>query len=151
MQRIIDALGEWGAHWAFGEPRPSALDPIVLLWWMRRRVRHDQLPRSRMAVQFKFRGVPRPRYWLVMRPAEASVCLKDPGFTLDLVVAADLAAFYRVWLGRSAVASALHRGEIRVEGAPADVRSFSRWFAWSPMAKAVRAALPTGVTPEDGR
>ena len=28
-------LAEWGARWAFGEPRPDELDPTVLMWWMR--------------------------------------------------------------------------------------------------------------------
>lgn len=144
LQPVIDAMGEWGARWAFGEPRPNELDPIVLLWWMRRRVRFDQLPRARMVLQFDFRfprrGPWRSRYWLVLRPEEASVCLKDPGFGIDLVVAADIVAFYRVWLGRSTLAEALRRGEVRLDGAPADVRSFPRWFALSPMAGAVRAA-----------
>jgi DNA-binding HxlR family transcriptional regulator len=31
LQRVVDAFGEWGARWAFGEPRPNELDPIVLL------------------------------------------------------------------------------------------------------------------------
>jgi DNA-binding HxlR family transcriptional regulator len=44
LQRIIDDLGQWGARWAFGQPRPSELDPIVLLWWMRRRVAHENIP-----------------------------------------------------------------------------------------------------------
>ncbi|HET9274939.1 MAG TPA: helix-turn-helix domain-containing protein [Gemmatimonadales bacterium] len=140
LQPLIDAMGAWGARWAFGEPRPTELDPIVLLWWMRRRVRHDQLPRARMVIRFEFRGTPRPRYWLVLRPGEASVCLKDPGFDVDLAVAADIASFYRVWLGHTALAGALRNGEVRLDGAPADVRGFPRWFAWSPMAEAVRAA-----------
>jgi DNA-binding HxlR family transcriptional regulator len=36
LQPIIDLFGEWGARWAFGPPRQSELDPIILLWWMRR-------------------------------------------------------------------------------------------------------------------
>src|SRR5918996_5250318 len=38
LQQMIETLGDWGARWAFGNPRPNELDPIVLLWWMRRRV-----------------------------------------------------------------------------------------------------------------
>jgi DNA-binding HxlR family transcriptional regulator len=44
LQALIDLLGAWGARWAFGEPRPSELDPVVLLWWMKRRVQQDRLP-----------------------------------------------------------------------------------------------------------
>ena len=53
----------------------------------------------------------------------------------------DIAAFYRVWLGRLAFADAVRRGDVRLEGMPADIRSFHHWFAWSPMADTVRAAL----------
>lgn len=31
LQRVIDVLGGWGARWAFGDPRPTELDPVVLL------------------------------------------------------------------------------------------------------------------------
>jgi DNA-binding HxlR family transcriptional regulator len=144
LQPVIDAMGAWGARFAFGEPRPGELDPMMLLWWMRRRVAFDRLPRDRLVVAFELRGARPPRSWLVLRPGEASVCLKHPGFDPDVVVAADIAALYRVWLGREALAAALRRGEVRLEGAPADVRGFAHWFTWSPMAEAVRAALPQG-------
>jgi DNA-binding HxlR family transcriptional regulator len=144
LQPVIDAMGAWGARFAFGEPRPSELDPIVLLWWMRRRVAFDRLPRERLVIGFEFRGARPPRSWMVLRPGEASVCLKDPGFDVDVVVAADIAAFYRVWLGHETLMAALRRGDVRLQGAPADVRGFPHWFTWSPMAEAVRAALPQG-------
>jgi DNA-binding HxlR family transcriptional regulator len=44
LQRIIDVLGGWGARWAFGDPRQSELDPVLLLWWMRRHAHRDRLP-----------------------------------------------------------------------------------------------------------
>src|SRR5215470_20370499 len=44
LQRVIDVLGRWGARWAFGDPRVTELDPIVLLWWMKRRVYRQRLP-----------------------------------------------------------------------------------------------------------
>jgi DNA-binding HxlR family transcriptional regulator len=148
LQPVIDAMGAWGARFAFGEPRPGELDPVVLLWWMRRRVAFDRLPRERLVVGFEFRGARPPRSWLVLRsPKEASVCLKHPGFDVDVAVAGDIAAFYRVWLGRETLAAALRRGEVRLAGAPADLRGFPRWFTWSPMAEAVRAAAPAATPP----
>jgi DNA-binding HxlR family transcriptional regulator len=80
LQLMIDVLGEWGARWAFDDPRPNELDPIILLWWMRRRVHFDRISRRRIVIQFEFRGAPRRRYWLLIEPSEASVCLRHPGF-----------------------------------------------------------------------
>ena len=140
LQRLIDVLGEWGARWAFGDPRPDELDPIVLLWWMRRRVDFDRIPRRRMVLQFEFRGAIQRTYWLLIEPTDASVCLKNPGFEIDVIVSADVWAFYRVWLGRSTLAEALRREQLRLDGTPADVRCFPHWFALSPMAETIRAA-----------
>jgi DNA-binding HxlR family transcriptional regulator len=140
LQRVIDVVGEWGAQWAFGDPRPDELDPGLLLWQMRRRVHLDRLPHQRVVVQFDFRGARCESYWLVMDPAEVSVCLHDPGFAVDLVVTADLAALYRVWLGRTPLATALRMGLVELDGRRDLQKDFWRWFAWSPMAEAVRTA-----------
>ena len=140
LQVVIDALGDWGAHWAFGEPRANELDPIVLLWWMRRRVAFDRIKRRRTVIEFEFTGRVVGRYWLLIEPAEASICLQHPGFEIDLLVTADISRFYRVWLGKATLAEALKCGDVQIDGTPADIRAFPHWFAWSPMAAKVRAA-----------
>ena len=141
LQPIIDLFGGWGARWAFGDPRPNELDPVVLLWWMRRRVCLEAIGKRRLLIQFDFSGGPKQSYWLLVERADVSVCLKDPGFDTDVIVSADIVAFYRVWLGRVTLTEALRRQHVRLEGLPADVRAFATWFAWSPMADTVRAAL----------
>ena len=100
LQTIIDQFGGWGARWAFGDPRPNELDPVVLLWWMRRRVCIEAIGKRRVVIQFDFGGGPRQSYWLLIERADVSVCLKNPGFDVDVIVSADIVAFYRVWLGR---------------------------------------------------
>jgi DNA-binding HxlR family transcriptional regulator len=140
LQKLIDLLGEWGARWAFGDPRPNELDPIVLLWWMRRRVCVESLGKRRVVIQFDFGG-PKGTYWLLIEPADISVCLKHPGFDVDVIVSAEILAFYRVWLGRVPLSEALRKGQIQLSGTPADIRGFPHWFTWSPMADTVRAAI----------
>lgn len=141
LRRVISALGEWGVHWAFGEPRSNELDPTVLLWWMRRRVCRDSMPRQRVVIQFDFRGAAKRTYWLVIESTEASICRKHPGFDVDLIVKADVAAMYEVWFGRATLSEAVRKREICLQGTPAVVRAFPRWFAWSPLADKVRATL----------
>jgi DNA-binding HxlR family transcriptional regulator len=146
LKRVVDSFCDWGARWAFGPPRRQELDPVVLLWWMRRRVRFDQLPRRRVVIQFDFRGGPRRAYWLLIEPTEASICLKHPGFDVDVTVIADLSTLYQVWLGRVPLEDAIRRREVRLEGAPADIRAFPSLFAGSGMAVSVRAALADPTT-----
>ena len=140
IQQIIEAMLEWGAQWAFGEPDETDLDPVLLLWWMRRGTRLDRLPPQRMVVQFDFQGARTGTYWLLMEPSDVSVCLKHPGFDVDLLVTADIAALYQVWLGRLSFAESVRDKRVRLDGVPALERAFPTWFAWSPAADAVRRA-----------
>ena len=139
LEVVIDHLGAWGVRWAFGEPRPEELDPVLLLWKMHHRIRRDLLPARRVVIEFDFRGRCGRRLWLVMEPREISVCLKPSGFDPDLVVSADLSDFHRVWLGFVDYSAAVRSGIIAIEGLPALAREFPRWLMWSPMAHHVRA------------
>jgi DNA-binding HxlR family transcriptional regulator len=141
LREPIRALGAWGARWAFGEPRPEELDPVLLLWRVRGRINRDLLPPHRVVVEFNFPGSRRSCLWLVLERHEVSLCLKHPGFDPDLAVTADLAVFYQVWLGRLTLAEALRRGKVRMEGSRTLERAFPQWLQWSPMAPVVREAM----------
>jgi DNA-binding HxlR family transcriptional regulator len=139
LRPVIERLGEWGVRWAFGEPTPQELDPGVLLWKMHQRVDRSRLPPGRTVIEFDFTGRRGRRVWLVLTPHEVSVCLKPPGFDADLVVRAELAFFYRVWLGSMEFAEATRCGAVTVDGRPALVSALPHWFTWSPMAPYFRA------------
>lgn len=140
LEKVIEALLEWGARWAFGEPDQAELDPVLLLWWMRRGTHLDRLPPQRVVVQFDFHGARTGSYWLLLERSDVSVCLQHPGFEIDLLVTADIAVFYQVWLGRISFAETLRHQRVELDGVPALVRAFPAWFAWSPAAEAVRTA-----------
>jgi len=139
LRRVIERLGEWGVRWAFGEPKLHELDPAVLLWKMHQRVDRSRIPAGRTVIEFDFTGKRGRRLWLVLTPGEVSVCLNPPGFDTDVCVRADLAFFYRVWLGSVEYADARRCGAVSVDGPPALVSQLPRWFTWSPMAPYVRA------------
>lgn len=139
LQAVMYALLTWGARWSFGEPDPEELDPILLLWWIRDRVHTDHLPTERVVVEFDFRGADEGYYWLVLTENDVSVCLQHPGYEVDVVVHADLAAFFQVWLGRLSYADALRTRQVNIDALPALARDFPNWFAWSAAAATVRA------------
>jgi hypothetical protein len=106
---------------------------------MARHVDRHQLPADRTVVQFDFRD-PAKRYWMVLEPSEVSVCLKHPGFDVDLKVSADTATLYRVYLGRAELRAALQTSKLTISGPRALERAFGRWFTWSAFAPASRLA-----------
>jgi DNA-binding HxlR family transcriptional regulator/putative sterol carrier protein len=138
LKAVVEALGAWGVRWAFGEPRLEELDPGLLVWKIHQRIDRELLPERRTVVEFDFTGPRGGRVWLVLEPREVSVCVTPPKFDADLVVRADLAAFYRVWLGQMDYASAHRCGTVVVEGPTTLARQLPRWFMWSPMARFVR-------------
>jgi len=139
---VIESLGIWGQRWIHGRASAENLDAQLLLWDIRRRLAVDQLPDRRVVVRFEFRGVPRGRgpatLWLVLSRQEVDACDKDPGYGIDLVVAADLAALTRVWLGDVSFEAAVRARDIRVEGARELVRAFPRWLLRSHFADVAR-------------
>src|SRR5690606_32800530 len=78
LQSLMNVLLVWGARRTLDEPRPDELDPVLLLWWMRGRVRTDHLPEgtSRLVVQFDFLDPVNDRYWLVITREDVSICVK---------------------------------------------------------------------------
>jgi hypothetical protein len=88
---------------------------------MRRQIDPALIPVQGFVVRFEFRGIPKscrsPRYcWLVVRVDDIEVCLKAPNSEVDVVIAANLMTFTRVWLGYAGLAAAVENGEISLHG-----------------------------------
>lgn len=135
---VIKQLGTWAIKWVFADPNRDELDPALFLWKMHQRVDHRELPRRRTVVQFDLTGRKGRRVWLVLVPQDVSSSLKHPGFGSDLIVRADVSVLFRVWAGLVDYDAAVRRGEIILEGPPALVRAFPRWFMWSPLVDVAR-------------
>jgi DNA-binding HxlR family transcriptional regulator len=137
---VVVRLGEWGQRWTSRVDR-DRLDSVLLMWDLRRRIAQDRLPAERVTVRFDYRGVParqRRTFWLVLERGEADVCVKDPGFEVDLFVDAELSAFTRVWLGDMTFARAQLTGAIRLSGDRRWLRAFPSWLLLSSLAEVPR-------------
>lgn len=139
LKPVVEAIGAWGARWAFGDPQPEELDAALLVWKIHQRIDRDQLPDKRTVIEFDFTGHGGRRVWLVLEPREVSVCVTPPRFDPDLVVHSDLALFYRVWLGHLDYDAATRCGSLVVDGPPLLAKQLPRWFLWSPMTRFVQA------------
>jgi len=127
---VITSLRVWGERWAFGDPTPEELDPVLLMWWLRKRASTDRLPAERIVVQFEFRGVKKATFWLILTTNDVSICLTEPGYEINVLVTADLAVFLKLWAGRISYQEALINDDVRVEAIPRLIRAFPEWFGW---------------------
>jgi DNA-binding HxlR family transcriptional regulator len=131
---IIELLSIWGQRWGQGLIGPDDLDPGMLVWGMRRQIDPAEIPAQGFVVRFDFRGIPKschsPRYWwLVLRPDDIEVCLKAPARDVDVVIAADLMTFTKVWLGYAGLAASLESGRIGLHGSARAIATTRRLLA----------------------
>jgi DNA-binding HxlR family transcriptional regulator len=145
FKEVVERLGEWGQRHAAQQFAPDNLDPAMLMWAMHRRIDLARLPKPRVVVRFELRGVPARCMqmrvcWLVLERAGADVCMRDPGFEVDLVLHADIGALARVWAGHLEWAEAVRRGGIKLDGPRALVQAFPRWLLLSHFARVLKPA-----------
>ena len=127
-------MSVWGQRWGQGLIGPDDLDPKMLVWGMRRQIDPAEIPAQGFVIRFDFRGIPKsnrsPRYWwLVLRAEDIEVCLKAPARNVDVVIAADLTSFTKVWLGYAGLPAALASGQISLHGSERAITTARRLLA----------------------
>ena len=127
------------------------------MWDLRHRLLADRPDgRLRRIVRFQLGGVPVAKrfYWLVLDPDDVEICIRDPGFEVDVYVEAHIRDLVAVWLGHESLAAAVEAGRVRLDGPPRQVAALRRWFPVSilaPFARpAARSRIPLGPG-SDGR
>jgi DNA-binding HxlR family transcriptional regulator len=133
----IEELRHWGLRYGRDHVKRGDLDPAVLLWGFRKRVDRAALPKTRVVVRFEFAGVPasRTKYrimWLVLDRTGVDVCVKDPGYDVDLVFRGKIADFVAVYLGHALWRQMAGRALV-ISGAPSLARRLPGWLRLDPL------------------
>jgi DNA-binding HxlR family transcriptional regulator len=118
---LIMLMSEWGQRWGQESIGRDDLDPQMLMWALRRQIDPTDIPPPGFVIGFQFRGLPEAHrklryWWLLMRPDDIEICLKDHGLEIDVVIDADLGTFTKVWLGYVGVVEASKDGRIAFAG-----------------------------------
>ena len=113
------------------------------MWGFRKRAILDALPERRIVIRFEFAGVPKNRtkfriLWLVLERSGADVCLKDPGYQIDLVFRGNIADFVKVYLGHAPWQDVIGK-RITIEG---DAKLAQQAPAWIRLDKIVGRDFP---------
>ena len=96
-------------------------------------------------MRFDFRAVPSHykgmrTWWLILDRREVDLCLKDPGFDVDVIVTADATTMARVWMGEVDLGQAMRAGSVRLEGPRPLVQALPGWLLLSHFAHVERPA-----------
>ena len=150
LRPIIDLLGAWGQRWVRNQLIDDELDVNLLMWDMSLRIDPKRFGPGRTVLGFEYTDRPRlkkgdwwtDQWWLVMADGESDLCLRDPGFDVDLYVVTDLRTMTRVWMGDIPVREALRSGAIKLHGSRPLSDSFEQWLPLSYHARVERPPVP---------
>jgi DNA-binding HxlR family transcriptional regulator len=142
LRPVVLALGTWGYKWAASELRPDNVDAGLLMWFLRRRVKVENLPEPRVVTRFDFHAQGarsfwldgEQSFWLILERPVVDLCLSDPGFEVDLTVNADVTELTRVYLGHISLMQAIREGSVEVLGGRELRSGFRKWLGVSPFA-----------------
>lgn len=149
LEPVVLGLGSWGQRWARRKPEKEELDPVLLMWDVRRNLDLQHVPEAPTMVMFWFRDIAskRSRYWLRIERPEVELCLTNPGFDVDLTVETTLRTMVEVWMGYRKVEEAFASKAIQLAGASHLTHSFPRWLLLNTFAAITRADEPLPIGP----
>lgn len=135
LEPIIMDLAVWGQHWA-RDMTSDDLDPGFLVWSMHNRLNTQKMPPGRTVLEFEFTGAPKDcrRFWLVNDGGTVDMCLKHPGFEVDVTVRSDLRLFIEAWRGIRDMRGEIRARRIQVIGPSALRKQLPDWLMLSILA-----------------
>lgn len=148
LETMVEAMGHWGQRWVTSELSLQQLDASLLMWDMRRKLNLEPMPRRRSVIQFLYAEQPAVdrSWWLIVEPdagragAPVDLCSVDPGFDVDLYVAADLRTMTAIWMGLDTVRAALDSQRMLLTGDAGLASDMQAWLGLSPFAKTRKIA-----------
>lgn len=140
---IVFQLGVWGHRWVRSDLGAQDLDPSLLVWDMHRSLKADFFKGERTVIRIEFTDQVAKfrRWWLVIRDGDVDVCLKDPGFDVDLMLTTDLRTLTAAWMGDTTIMNAIRENKVVVDGSSHLRKNIAVWFGSSYFADVKPAGL----------
>lgn len=139
LKPVLTSIGQWGQRWA-RDIHPEDLDPGWLVWNIHRRLDTAAMPPSRTVIEIAFTDAPagQRRFWLLHQNGDVDVCVKPPGFDVDVTLRTTVRSLAEVWRGLRAIRQEIALGHIRVEGDLRLCRALPDWLLLSVYAPIAR-------------
>jgi DNA-binding HxlR family transcriptional regulator len=133
LGEVVVRLGLWGIKWARSRLTEDDYDPNLVMWDIRRRIDVSGFPQRRIVISFMFQDMPSSRrsYWLIVDNGEVDLCVKYPGFDVDLSFVTTAKVMADIWMGYSIMKKEIRNKKLVLSGARALKSSYDDWFSYS--------------------
>ena len=134
---LVEALGTWGQRWSRRELDDAEVDLGLMLWSMEGGVRADAFGHDPALVHLELTDQPegKRRWWFLNEPPACTLCVDDPGFAVDLYLAATLRDMIHLIRGDLPLARALADGHLEAHGSRAARQALGPWLNLGPLAR----------------
>ncbi len=135
LETVVVELGNWGHRYITDDLRDDELDPMLLMWDIRRNLDTSIINQfgTPTVIQFVFSGErPNKKYWwLVVDHRDVDLCRRDPGRDSDLVVSTHVRTLTHIWLGKLSYSQALQSKHLSCEGRREMTARMADWMLGS--------------------
>jgi DNA-binding HxlR family transcriptional regulator len=130
LKPIILAMGTWGHRWVRSKLQKEDLDPSMLMWDIHRTMNAAYFGKQRTVLLFEFADYKAKfrRWWLVVEDGDVDVCMKDPGYEIDLHITTDIKTLTGIWMGDLGFGRAIRNKQLRMMGTDKLKRDLPTWL-----------------------
>ena len=133
---IVMALGTWGQRWSRRDLAPDEVNLDLFLWAMENTVNPAAFGDRRTVIELKLADQPahKSRWWFINENGGCELCVKEPGFEIDLYVFSNLPDMIRIWRGDLSLGTVVSAGRLETHGRGKVVKAFPKWLSVSTLA-----------------
>jgi DNA-binding HxlR family transcriptional regulator len=133
LGQIVVRLGMWGDKWARSQLKPDDYDPSLLMWDVRRRIITTAFPAGKTVINFQFLDMPPKKraWWLVVEDGDVDLCLKNPGFDIDLVFSTTSQVMVEIWNGYTTIKKETRARNLSLTGSKELKSTVDDWLGYS--------------------
>jgi DNA-binding HxlR family transcriptional regulator len=133
LGEVVSRLGLWGLKWARSRLTTEDYDPQLLMWDIRRRIDVSEFPDRKIVISFMFQDMPSNKraYWLIIDHGEVDLCIKYPGFDIDLAFLTTSKVMADIWMGHTSIKKAMRDKGLVINGLAGLKKHIDDWFSYS--------------------
>ncbi len=133
LKEMIMQLGIWGQRWVKSDYGKGDIDASLLVWDLHRSINLTYFSDEQKVIQFEFFDAPAKHrfFWLVIKNQSADMCIKNPGYEVDLYIKTFAKDFTEMWMGEVPYKSLSKNNKIKLEGDRVLKNSFTKWLGSS--------------------